>query len=447
MMSKEHGMISLSIVSILLIASLLFTLASSKQVYYQIKRAQNTILERQAFWNAEGGLECAFTELKQKNIKPTELTFSHACSDLAPSSLLSINSLPATGDHTEYKLISHYNNNGSQGEVRKTIGYGGGGVLSTIQTSASVQLTGSNHFVPNKTEKKNADNEYECSSIISGGTVDYIKTSTGNDEHFLTADSSVSLHAGSGFGTPSFKCQSSHMSNLFDPTNVPELYPSSLVPYKGKDIVENESVDVFKAVFGKDISEHASIREEIKNDTVGIVIGDITSDKTDGGWIKNCHTKVATAYNNGKRRIWIDGNCALSGAILGTMIDPTDKEAVQLITFDGLLYVQGPAYFNGLLYQYVSSGINVENGWKTLLSEGLDIGVYPLFTEEFIVSLGYTNMPFLVEGAFVLDGGIGIDAQNRDIKVNGAFVPSYNKGKVTKHSTQLKWEKGTWHDF
>ncbi|MCG3884693.1 hypothetical protein I3271_08325 [Photobacterium leiognathi] len=446
MMSKEHGMISLSIVSILLIASLLFTLASSKQVYYQIKRAQNTILERQAFWNAEGGLECAFTELKQKNIKPTELTFSHTCSDLAPSSLLSINSLPATGDHTEYKLISHYNNNGSREEVRKTIGYGGGGVLSTIETSASVELTGSQHFVPNKTDNKASDGKYKCKSVVSGGTVNYVASVSGTDEHFFTLDSTTNSHGGGGLGAPTFECNSSYLSNLFDPAKPPSAF--SISPVKGGDILENETVDVFNSLFNKDISEYASVREEIKNDAVGIVIGTNTSDKTSGGWVKNCHTKVDNAYKNGKRRIWIDGNCALTGSVFGTSIEANNNEAVQLIVFNGVLFTKTVSYFNGILYQYVNTTLNVQTAWENLFDETTEIGVLPGgFHKHDIVTLGYNNTPFVAEGSVYIDGGVGIDAIDRTIRINGSIIPSYNKGKVTKHSTQLKWEKGTWHDF
>ncbi|WP_305416738.1 hypothetical protein [Photobacterium leiognathi] len=444
MMSKEHGMISLSIVSILLIASLLFTLASSKQVYYQIKRAQNTILERQAFWSAEGGLECAFTELKQKNIKPTELTFSHTCSDLAPSSLLSINSLPAIGDHTEYKLISHYNNNGSKEEVRKTIGYGGGGVLSTIETSASVELTGSQHFVPNKTENKASDGKYKCKSIVSGGTVNYV-SSDGGDDHFYTLDTNGSWHGTGGLGDPLFECNSAYLSNLFDPANPPSAFAVTSV--KGGDILENETVDVFNALFNKDISEHASVREEIKNDAVGIVIGTNVSDKTSGGWVKNCHTKVDNAYKNGKRRIWIDGSCALTGSIFGTSIETDNDEAVQLIIFNGVLFTRAVTNFNGILYQYVSTSLDVLTAWENLFDENSDIGVLPGGFLQGDLTADYDLMPFLVEGSLYIDGGVGIDAIDRTIRINGSIIPSYNKGKVTKHSTQLKWAKGTWHDF
>lgn len=446
MIIKQHGIVSLSIVSFLLIASLLFSLASSKQVFYQIKRAQNTILERQAFWNAEGGLECAFTELKQKNIKPTESTFSHVCNDLAPSSSLMINSYPDVGEHTEYQLISRYSHDGSIQEINKSIGYGGGGVLSTIETSASIELTGSQHFVPNKTEDKASDGKYKCKSVVSGGTVNYVASTSGTDEHFFTLDSTTSAHGGGGLGTPSFACNSAYLSNLFDPAKPPSAF--SITPVKGGDILENETVDVFKALFNKDISEHTSVREDIKNDTVGVVIGGNASDKTSGGWVKNCHTKVDNAYKNGKRRIWIDGSCALTGAIFGTAIESSNDEAVQLIVFNGVLFTKAVTYFNGILYQYVNTSFNVQTAWEHLFDQNSDIGVLPGgFHKHDIVTLGYDQMPFLAEGSVYIDGGVGIDAIGRTIKINGSIIPSYNKGKVTKHSTQLKWEKGSWHDF
>ncbi|MCD9468802.1 hypothetical protein [Photobacterium iliopiscarium] len=441
---QQSGMTTLLITSMLLIVALLFSLASYKNLFYQIKRTQNEVLARQAHWIAEGGLECGFVELKHEKIKPTESAFSQQCIELVPFSVSALTIIPdpPIGDHSKYELKSSYTHAGVKQSVKKIIEYGGGGVVSTLQTSASIQLTGSQHFVPNQTDKKNLINEYECLSIISGGDVDFISTSNGTDEHFLTADATLDSHAGNG--NVAFKCQSTHMSNFFDVGNRPVKYSASLMPYKGKDIAEHKKVNVFKDIFGKDISESGSVRDEIKNDPLGIVIA---GDTTEGGWIKQCNTKVGDAYKNGKRRIWIDGHCALSGPVFGVGINQIDSNVMQVVIYDGVLYLQGAGYLNGLLYQYVSDSVDVENTWRTLLTENLSIGVTPLFTDDHITSLGYTNMPSLIEGPFILDGGIGIDAKDRDIKINGSFVPSYNEGKVTKYSTQIKWQQGSWHDF
>ncbi|MCD9510435.1 hypothetical protein [Photobacterium phosphoreum] len=441
---QQSGMTTLLITSMLLIVALLFSLASYKNLFYQIKRTQNEVLARQAHWVAEGGLECGFVELKHEKIKPTESAFSQQCIELAlfPVSALTIIPDPPIGDHSKYVLKSSYTHAGVKQSVKKVIEYGGGGVVSTLQTSASIQLTGSQHFVPNKTQDKTSDGRYKCKSVISGGTVNYI-ASVGTDEHFLTIDA-TSRHGGV-LGIPSFECNSAYLSNLYEVGKEPTGF-AGILPIKGSDILENETVDVFKDIFGKDISEYASVREEIKTDAVGVVFGEHSSDRTSGGWVKNCHTKIKKEYDNGKRRFWINGNCALEGSIFGIAQDMNNT--VQLIVFDGVLFIKAMSDFNGLIYLYTNPLLNVQTIWEDLFYKYSEIGVIPgSFQKHDIVTSGYSNIPFLLEGSTRIDGGIGIDAINRVIKIYGSVIPSYNEDKVTKYSTQMKWQQGSWHDF
>ena len=65
-MKSQQGMATLMITSLLLVVALLFSLASYKNLFYQIKRSQNEVLAKQAHWQAEGGLECAFSLFNKK---------------------------------------------------------------------------------------------------------------------------------------------------------------------------------------------------------------------------------------------------------------------------------------------------------------------------------------------------------------------------------------------
>ena len=91
---QQSGMTTLLITSMLLIVALLFSLASYKNLFYQIKRTQNEVLARQAHWIAEGGLECGFVELKHEKIKPTESAFSQQCIELVPFSVSALTIIP-----------------------------------------------------------------------------------------------------------------------------------------------------------------------------------------------------------------------------------------------------------------------------------------------------------------------------------------------------------------
>ena len=60
-MRYQQGAITLLITALLLVAILVLSLASYKNVFFQAKRAQNEIISRQQHWAAEGGLECAYS--------------------------------------------------------------------------------------------------------------------------------------------------------------------------------------------------------------------------------------------------------------------------------------------------------------------------------------------------------------------------------------------------
>ena len=436
---QQSGMTTLLITSMLLIVALLFSLASYKNLFYQIKRTQNEVLARQAHWAAEGGLECGFTELKQKNIRPTDPSFSQKCTELAPVSELKIDYFPLMADQPKYKLISRYTKAEVKHDISKSVNYGGIGVSSTLETSGSVELSGSQHFVPNPTASKK-DGLYKCKSIVAGGEVNYV-AGDGGELHFLTTDSTVSVHAGGPLGVPPFTCHSEYRSNMYDVNKQPDY-----IVGHGKfgDIVENQTVNVFKNIFGKELTEANLVREEFRNHPKGIVI----TGKTPGGWIINCSQKIKEAYATGKRRIWADGSCAITGNILGSKNELTNDEAIQLVIFDGLFHINGVSYIDGLIYQYISPSFNIRDGWLDLFNSQSSINVSSGDLSQSVAEDGgYDKYVLNVYAAINIDGGIGVDAPNQTIRINGSIVPAYNSEKTGKYINVLTWQQGSWHDF
>ncbi|WP_311568637.1 hypothetical protein [Photobacterium arenosum] len=54
----QQGMSTLLISSLMLSVAMVFVMTSYSTSFYQVKRAQNTVFSRQAFWLAEGALAC-----------------------------------------------------------------------------------------------------------------------------------------------------------------------------------------------------------------------------------------------------------------------------------------------------------------------------------------------------------------------------------------------------
>ncbi|PFG46165.1 hypothetical protein ATG66_3281 [Vibrio sp. ES.051] len=434
--TNRSGYITLLVTSILLLLTLIVSLAASKGVFFQIKIAQNELKARQAHWKAEGGLECAYSQIKSEILT---LPLSGAVSLTGCTPAVSIEKV----SNSDFIVKSKQ----ADTQLKKVMFAPNTGLGAVLKTSASVELTGSMHFVP---QADGPVSESECTSIVSGGSVNYVSSTSGTDEHFLSVDSTLISHS-TVPSTPTFTCKDSHRSNLFDSAKTPK-YLEDVTPtpvsIKGKDIQENVTdISAFYDLFNQEFnaSNVAKLRNEIQTDPVGIVLD---TDKTAKGWIKSCHTKLDNAYKAGKRRFWIDGSCAITGNIFGDSTQ-SEENAVQLIVYDGLLYIKAMSYFDGLLYQYVAKTFGAKEAWLDLFDSQSTIGVNPTSFHKHDVesNSAYNKYPFLLDGSLHLDGGLGLDVQDRTIKLNGSLIPAYNGGKIGKHITKIEWQRGSWNDL
>jgi len=65
-MKRQRGAAVLLLSTVLIMLSLLLSLSYSQLVLYQIRKVHNETAARQSFWIAEGGLECAFSQLTEQ---------------------------------------------------------------------------------------------------------------------------------------------------------------------------------------------------------------------------------------------------------------------------------------------------------------------------------------------------------------------------------------------
>ncbi len=435
MRQYQQGIATLLITSILLSVALVVTLGSYKNLFYQIKRAQNEVKARQEHWLAEGGLECAYSNVKEKIIV------------LASTTQHVVNGCDSTVN-IHKKLGNEYLVTATQGyaTLEKMILASGMGLGSTIKTSGSIELTGSMHFVP---FASGDINESDCTSIISGGSVSYVASNSGTDEHFLTVDKSESAHATGPLGAPSFDCKATHKSNLFDPSKTP-IYITLPYPIRGQDILENvPNISVFMDLFSKPFNESniASLKAEIRNDPKGVVIDSSNASYTPAGWVHRCDQKIGNAYSQGKRRFWIEGSCAVSGNLFGSATQSTSNfDPSQLLIFNGIFYAKSMSYFDGLIYQYAPSTLNSRLIWTDLFTSAANIGVTPLGFQRHNVDSGELDMfIFHADGSMILDGGLGMDTPNRTVRLNGSLIPAYSGDKAAKFLTNIKWKEGSWN--
>lgn len=443
-MNSQNGMATLLVTAMLLIVSLLFSLASYKNVFYQIKRTQNEVLARQAHWQAEGGVECAFAEMHISNNMPNDPAYTNTCTNNLVDTDVRF-SFPSSD---QIKIVSEASSDAMAKSTVTKIAQFGGGINSTIKVNASaLELTGSQHFIPNPTEMVISADNFACQSVVTSGIVSYVSSATGMDEYFLTTDSTVGHYGGRQGGPVSFTCDSRYRSNLFDTTKIPAGFVvGDLV--KGLDIIENTTVDVFQDIFGVDHAEWQTVRSEIAQDLKGdIVSSNIINGKggdavTAQGWITECSKLVEASFLAGNKKIWVDGSCALDTAIFGGVVS---DNSIMLVIHDGFVEFNAVGAFNGLLYQYVSKALNAKSIWEDRVD---NITLYSRAFNKSDIDPDFLNVSFFVNGETYFDGAIGIDAPERTVRINGSITPSYNADKSDEFvNRKLTWLEGSWHDF
>ena len=433
-MKRQNGAVILVTVSALLIAILMMQMGFYQSLWYQIKRVNNEIQSRQEHWIAEGGLECAYSQIIGEMVP---LPVSSAVSVFGCKAQVKIEK----HSNEQYRVVSTYDNI----TLNKTIAQVNAELNAMIKTSAAVELTGSMHVIP---YAQGDPLSSQCTSIISGGAVQYIASPSGTDEHFFTVDSAETAHATGPLGAPDFTCQSTHKSNLYDPLRAPSL--AGLNSYKGADIQEYVlGISAFRDLFGMtyNAANAAKLKSDIAQDPQGAVFDGSNVDYSPQGWVHHCHTQLHDAYLAGKRRFWVEGNCAIEGNIFGSYSQPVES-AVQLIIHRGLLYSKALSIFDGLIYQYLpsESDFDVVEKWRDLHQSREQIGVTPLSFQAHDVDGQFEQYNWLLDSTLYLDGAIGVDASGRTIKLNGSLIPAYNQQKSQKHTARLEWLRGSWYD-
>ena len=314
--------------------------------------------------------------------------------------------------------------------------------------ASTIELMGSQHFIPNPTTSKAASGNYKCQSVVTSGVVNYISGPSGEDEHFLTTDSTDSLHGGEALGSVSFACDPAYKSNLFEPSNLPSYLTTAISPVKGKDIIEHQAINVFKDIFGTDLSKWKTVRESFAKHSRGEIIGPSTVHAKGGdavtakGWIKDCSNIIKQSVEAGNQKIWVDGSCAIGDHAFGAHIDTS---SMILVVFNGFVEFNDVAAFNGLLYQYASSSIDAKAVWEDRVDNIAD----PVRSfNKSDIDPTFLNVCFYVRGSTFVDGAIGVDAPGCTVRIYGSFIPSYNAEKVKEHlSGGARWIRGTWRDF
>lgn len=421
---QQSGMTTLLITSMLLIVALLFSLASYKNLFYQIKRTQNEVLARQAHWAAEGGLECGFAQIqKAGNISDEILT---DCNDGQ--------ALTLSTDDGKSVLTSETDN--KYKKIAKTIVAGGAKSSGVIKSSADLYFNGSYVFYP---DPGNLRSTYSWDCILLRYRDNVFIHDDGNvNNGFGNADLEHSYPPYLDFFKDSYnhKCSSSTVANYRTPlkTKKPSLFES--------DIQKEPMMDLFKETFGVSRDDWMSVRSR--------------SEFVEVDPNNNCGEEISKAVNKDKRHVWVNGNCILdSQGVASVQTKAASLNGLFLLIHNGIFSFDGASELNALVYHF-NNDYNPLNGsvnaWSLtdLDTKVLSDDMYKPTEGTLSATEIQNKVVFYMYGSFVPSGGFILDTPEYVSYFNASGNFSFDGELITDLLAPFgkpRWVQGSWHDF
>lgn len=411
--NKQQGAATLLVTALLLLVALVITLISYKNVFFQIKRAQNEIEARQLHWKGEGRLECVMANLMQNtSASITSVNFS----DCDAPSILQI--LPVSGVTNLYHVVS--NENGYK--VSKIIRIPKSGATGALMANVDIYLNGTAFIIPQAIDFLGP--YYSCVSArysqniyINGNWVTSIPSGTSN----VGCDA---LYTSTATGS----IPPAHLSGANDQNEVLDdgIDESSFK----EDFLFTEHLDPFQELFGVPRSEYTSIKQQFYQ---------VNGSSMCSGSACTCDDNIADAIDEDEVLIWVNGSCDLGSA--AAIADEDTSEGIILVIENGLLATTGSVPFDGVLFQFIH-GITFDiDMWDGFSGES--------FVDSVNQQTGIVPVIFMA-GSKVPDGLLVVDAPGNIGVIDGSISLSYNKSKIEHPLGQLlkpKWLKGSWNDF
>ncbi|WP_318436470.1 hypothetical protein [Photobacterium leiognathi] len=412
-MKSQKGMTTLLITSMLLIVALLFSLASYKNLFYQIKRTKNEVLAREAHWAAEGGLDCGFSYIKELgNISAAKASFSNC------ESLLNLNDV----DIYPNNYISSVYLQSAKKEIKKKIrflpeSYG------AIQTRSDLKLLGGIVIAPDVIDHID-DKYYQCTSVryssrvyVFGGVITNLPGGSLPNVTYSYPNVVTGGLCADGYNTVS--------GGGFDTDITPPDFDGPVE----KDFEYDQFLDPFESFFNKKRSEKVLLKSEFE-----VITGSI-ADSTDNN---RCAKKINEAFII-SNKVWVIGDCDLHGDSLGA--SPTIVNQAKILVFEnGIVGTSGSGSYNGAVYHLIDEPNFYNNSlipkWEAMSS-----------SDDYDHLLD-TNSVFFANGAFVPTGGIVFDTPGGVTTYNTSLTLTYNRSfNPYTPKYKVQWLKGSWHDF
>lgn len=405
-MKRQQGISSLMVVSLLLVAVLMLSLASYRQVFLQIKLAKNQVQSAQQRWQAEGGLECAFAQMKSGEWDQSNW---HQCGGDSNVSVTKAD----VGDGI-YQLSATF----KRETVHKSVSVGGG-VKGAIQSSANIAMHSSLTISTPDPGKLTAAG-WECIAVT------YRK-------EFDTAAGLVNqgvVHGDApwqGFKPQGADCAPTHLTN-----------GTTL----RSDIVKDQNIKPFESYFNVPVANYSQIRDGGKfKQLIGVGTPKI---------LLNCGKVISDQIEAGHEFIWVEGGCEIKASEYSALTGASQNtHGVLLVFHDGPVSLMGSDSSGGI---FKGSMVHFNTSYSPKLSDWSPFQAYAHlnhasnnFDKQF-----RDNASFYQHGAFTFSGVQIFDSPDHYALFYTSLNMRYNRDVMEYARSQLvqpRWKKGSWRDF
>ncbi|MFM2589129.1 hypothetical protein [Vibrio sp. TBV020] len=408
---RQQGVVTLLIVSALLVVALMLTLSSYKSVFYQIKRSQNEIKDRQAHWEVEGGIECLYAYV---SADPAQLSALYSASNTVLDATCK-NELNLTQLYAESLTSDRYaiRSKGNSHNISKQVLYASKTGFGAIQTTADLRIRGSADIAPDAPRMANAAGTYDCVAVRYKNLVTFEATTS--SDLLQTTDPVVDgPYAGfSGHCSTTHKTSNSVSSNTLNHASRFQ-----------QDYKKDTTLDPFKNYFNV---------EKTPANLIAIKSGyEVVSLPTvaDG---HDCPDVIQSRFTATNRKLWIEGHCIIDSPI--TVYGPHS-----LVVENGLFAANGSTVFEGSMYHMVDMTLpdftptKIADYWNDVSFKGS------------IQSFLGTKTIYFDNGAFHPKGGMIFDSFGGEVVLNGSYNLDYSSSNSLNNSPkELSWIAGGWY--
>jgi hypothetical protein len=438
--TSQRGVATLLITSILLTVALVVTLGMYKNLFFQIKRAQNEVRAKQQFWMAEGGLECIYSVTQTAHMLPTSSHYS-ACDS---SGLLSFSYLnPGRG---QWKVTAQY---GYQ-HLSKTIRYPAS-ASGVLKATSNLYFAGGLSMLADPGLSL-GDSQWAC-TMLRYSKEFYVNGTLAN---LGLSDTHLPY---SGFPTGQ-SCHSDYMTT----TTAGYATPTGLE----KDFVNDLYQTPFEDLFGEARSEWYKVMSDPQFSKIsatslfnasGVLLSQAALPVP--GPITNCGEQIAQQIEFGKDLLWVYGSCHLEHSDLtaiGDAIDAADSaiDGVILVIHNGLLSTEGALTFKGMIYHFISQAadgtpdfVPSEAQWQALnLTQANLLKSAVDHTPDVLPAVSIDNTSYFQTGAFYPTGGYVMDAPDTYAVFSSSMSFQFNRDAIDVPLNKIrkfKWQKGSWY--